>query len=131
VFAHVFYFHGLVRVSSWIACACLGLLIPQFADLGKGVLAWLSGKIAQYSYGIYLSHCSVFWLCFVFLHNANSVVRWSLCLILSIALPLILFHTVEEPMIKVGVKLAARALGRRPTAQENALETADSTAPVP
>ena len=61
--------------------------------------------VARYSYGIYLLHWSVIWTAFIFLHSAPILVQW-IVFAAGFALgPLLVYHAVEEPMIKFGNRL--------------------------
>lgn len=100
---------------------CLGLLIPLFKDIPWNRLQNISRIIARYSYGIYLSHFAIQLYCFndakfhpVFkiihqipplLHHSR-LVHWSIFLLLSVLMPILLYHLIEKPGICMGHKLA-------------------------
>src|SRR5262249_16747653 len=48
----------------WILCLVLGLLIPSFKEMTATPIRFIAGRIATYSYGIYLSHQFCIWLAF-------------------------------------------------------------------
>src|SRR5262249_9461485 len=52
-------------VIDWIASIVVGLAIPCFMEIRANWLRIVSGKIARYSYGIYLAHTPLIWLCFI------------------------------------------------------------------
>jgi peptidoglycan/LPS O-acetylase OafA/YrhL len=71
-----------------------------------------SYQIAKYSYGIYLTHSFALLLgpC---IFRGYSVTLSLVCeLIALIVLPLIAYHLIEHPMIRLGSRLAARADSR-------------------
>jgi peptidoglycan/LPS O-acetylase OafA/YrhL len=106
VFAEVSGLRGATMTSSWVACLLLGVAAPQFQELGSGCVRSLAEKIAKCSYGVYLSHCVVFWFAFVLLKNESFWLRSLLCAALSVILPLALYHVIEKPMIDAGVCVA-------------------------
>jgi peptidoglycan/LPS O-acetylase OafA/YrhL len=92
----------------WTLCLLLGVGIPFFGEIQTRWLRAISHRIATYSYGIYLSHQFCIW--FVADPMASSPL-WSRILVLTgmlIAIPIVLYHTIEKPMIKVGADLAER-----------------------
>jgi peptidoglycan/LPS O-acetylase OafA/YrhL len=94
--------------AGWVLCLILGLSIPYFAEIQTGWLRALSNRIATYSYGIYLSHQFCIW--FVS-DRLASFPLWSRSLVLISLLagiPIVLYHTVEKPMIRIGVDLAGK-----------------------
>ncbi|PYX87409.1 MAG: hypothetical protein DMG68_11915 [Acidobacteria bacterium] len=79
-------------------CLLLGLAIPLF----KEITFFLASRIASYSYGIYLAHSFCIWLAFVRLHS------WPLFIGLMVVSPVVLYHLVELPAIRLGSRLALR-----------------------
>jgi len=90
----------------WPVCVAIGYAVPLFRECPKGVISRSAGLLAQYSYGIYLSHLPLIWLCFVRWH-APAAVRWAVFLLLLGSVPPLLFHLLEHPMIQVGKRLSA------------------------
>jgi peptidoglycan/LPS O-acetylase OafA/YrhL len=68
----------------------------------------VSAFIAKYSFGVYLTHLQVIWLCFVILRGHSLVLQWTLLVTLSIGIPMLLYHLVEEPLIKAGGVVSRR-----------------------
>lgn len=94
-------------VEGWIFCLSLAFFYPWFRDStfwGSNV----ARLIARYSYGIYLSHVPIFWLCFIELKRLPILVQYLLMIVLSTSIPVAIFHTLENPLIKTGRKLAER-----------------------
>jgi peptidoglycan/LPS O-acetylase OafA/YrhL len=67
-----------------------------------------SETIAKYSYGIYLTHGLAMWIAFVRLAAYPLAVRWAVFVPLAVAAPVVAYHGLEEPLIRLGRKLAAR-----------------------
>jgi len=101
--------HGMAFRS--IFGLVLGLLIPMVQEIPWARVAALGQKVAQYSYGIYLTHMPVFFFSFHFMKGAPVPVQWSLAATLAVAMPVLLYHFVEHPMILVGKRVAAAARG--------------------
>ena len=86
----------------WAACLLLGLAIPFFKELPPGRVRQGAHLIAKYSYGIYLSHYFALWFAFIYAARAPLALRWCIFATLVVAVPVVMFHTIESPMIKLG-----------------------------
>lgn len=98
----------------WVLCLLLGLAIPFFGEIRTAWLRTISYRIATYSYGIYLSHQFCIWLVF---DELRWLPMWSRIVMLGgllIWVPILLYHGIEKPMIKVGAELAERWRPRQP-----------------
>lgn len=92
----------------WTLCLLLGFAIPYFGEIRTGWLRTVSNRIATYSYGIYLSHQFCIWLV---VDPLVSLPLWSRVLVLTgllVGIPIVLYHCIEKPMIKVGADLAEK-----------------------
>ena len=108
---HGFWWPGyLDLVNDWIFCVLAGLMVPLFSEITLGWLVTISKRIAQYSYGIYLSHVPVLWLCFKLLHLGSLALSAMLSLLLTALVSVVLFHWVEIPSIRFGKRLAAQLI---------------------
>jgi peptidoglycan/LPS O-acetylase OafA/YrhL len=87
------------------SCLTLGLLLPWFLDLSPSALTRFSHLVARYSFGIYLFHLPIMWLCFDKFANVPFVGRLTLLIFLSIVVPVLGYHALEEPMIRLGKTL--------------------------
>jgi peptidoglycan/LPS O-acetylase OafA/YrhL len=96
------------RFDEWAVCLALGLAIPVHAQISSHTLNAVSATIAKYSYGIYLTHFFVIWLAFEKLAGHSLALRIAVFVSLAAALPVILYHVIEEPMITLGKKVALR-----------------------
>lgn len=90
----------------WGASLILGFAIPIFSQLRAKWMVVPSHLMARYSYGVYLTHFFCIWLAFERLSNLPKIARLFVFVILFIGLPVLLYHLVEEPMIRMGKKLA-------------------------
>jgi hypothetical protein len=100
----------LAVLFSWIPsrrigaelCLLLGFMIPRFKEITFRPLMLVAGRIATYSYGIYLGHLFFIWYA---LTQHNS---WLLFWFLWVAVPALLYYFFERPAIDVGRKLATK-----------------------
>ncbi len=100
-------------VNDWVFCCVTGLAIPHFTSITSYWLNAISKRIAEYSYGIYLSHVPLLWLCFRKLHFGSVVASAILSVVLTGLVSILLYHVLEAPAIRFGKRLAAQ-LDRRP-----------------
>lgn len=98
-------------MMGWMTCLILGFSIPFFAEITNTFVRWASNRIATYSYGIYLSHQFCIWIAFGVLTAYSGWVKVPTLIVLLISIPIILYHTIEKPMIHVGVHLANSCAG--------------------
>lgn len=101
---------------AWVLCLVLGLAIPQFKTIPTSILRSAAALVAKYSYGIYLSHMPIMWFAFRYI-NAPKLVNYAIFLPLSAAVPVAMFHLIENPGIRVGVRLARRLSSPAPVRQ--------------
>jgi len=90
-------------------------MIPRFREIQLSWLRWISNRIATYSYGIYLSHQFAIWTAFGVLASHSLAVKIPVLVAMLVALPVLLYHAIEKPMIGVGGRLAARFSEQAPT----------------
>ena len=97
---------------NWISCAVLGLSLPYFKELQFQPLRKASHVVAKYSYGIYLTHITA-WMVFVHVLKGRPLpLRIASLAVLLVVPPVILYHLVEEPMIRLGSRLSRQLRGR-------------------
>jgi peptidoglycan/LPS O-acetylase OafA/YrhL len=91
----------LVIGSAWPASLILGATVPLFRELRPGWIrsAWI--------------HTAVFWIAFVLLKGMSPWAQAVLCAVLSVLLPVALYHAIERPLMNIGVRIASR-LARPP-----------------
>lgn len=102
--------------TGWGVCLLIGLAIPHFAILSANWLRKTVHWVAKYSYGIYLAHYFCLWIAFVKFGRMPWAVQWVICLALLIALPMGLYHLLEEPMIAQGGRTVDALFRRLPVA---------------
>jgi len=95
-------------VDDWLFCAATGLAIPCFEQVRGRWLNWPCKHIARYSYGIYLWHVPILWLCFVRIHTGSAVVSSALAILLTGCVSVVLYHVLEAPGIRLGKRIAGR-----------------------
>ena len=103
----------LCFVNDWVFCAAVGLTVPYFLEIRSRWLKWISKQIARYSYGIYVSHVPILWLCFVRLRVGSVVMSTALTVFLTALVSVLAYHCLEDPAIRVGKRVAARMVQRR------------------
>jgi peptidoglycan/LPS O-acetylase OafA/YrhL len=67
----------------------------------------MNKRIAQYSYGIYVSHVPILWLCFVKFHFASAVSA-VMSILLTTLVSIVLYHWLEDPAIRLGKRFATK-----------------------
>jgi peptidoglycan/LPS O-acetylase OafA/YrhL len=92
--------------KKWTTCLLLGLAVPFFSRISSPLLAAPSHFIAKYSYGIYLTHFFCIWFAFERLGNFSALVKIPVFIALSVGLPVLFYHLLEEPLIRVGKRVA-------------------------
>jgi len=93
-------------VKKWTACLFLGLAVPFFPRISASWLVVPSHFIAKYSYGIYLTHFFCIWFAFERLGKSPALVKIPVFVALAASLPALFYHLFEEPMIRVGKRVA-------------------------
>jgi len=99
---------GTGIVFGWLVCLLLGIALPHFLEVRSSRVRRVSHVIATYSYGVYLTHYFALWVAFGMLADRAAWLRWPIFLALCVGVPVLLFHTIEAPMIRVGARLAGR-----------------------
>ncbi len=108
--------------KGWIACLALGACSPFFAQISTSWLTEPSRLVAKYSYGIYLTHFFCIWLMFDRLHYVlPRTARLPLFAALMVLLPIAFYHFLEEPMTRLGKRVARRFERARETCHASGL----------
>jgi peptidoglycan/LPS O-acetylase OafA/YrhL len=100
-------------VNDWLFCAAAALAIPCFMQVRSRWLIWIGKRIARYSYGVYICHVPILWVCFVRLHVGSAAMSALLAILLTAVVSVLVYHGLEDPAIRVGKRVAARMVQRR------------------
>jgi len=101
--------------TGWFICFAIGVSMCLFREMRENPLTRLTNRIARYSYGIYLLHYFAIWFGFVVCRKLNLGLQIAIFASLLIFLSVLLYHTVEKPLIAAGVKVAERFTRREYT----------------
>lgn len=96
------------REPVMVSCLSLGLLIPIWAEPQSRYLRATGAWIAKYSYGIYLTHRIGMSIGFGYLADLPLLVQLLICIAITLALSVALYHALEAPAIRLGKYLAQR-----------------------
>ena len=110
----------------WLVSLTVASFIPLVRELPVSALTRGTHLIAKYSYGIYLSHVPVLDVAVRMMQHQPLWMRATVGIAGILLLPVILFHSLEQPMMQLGARFAARLAHRK-----QAVETLASTAPAP
>ncbi|HEY0481057.1 MAG TPA: acyltransferase [Kofleriaceae bacterium] len=111
--ATAFYLARPSLVHGWLCCLLIAASAVRICEPREGWWIRLCRRIARYSYGIYLAHFVLMWFAFDRLGGAPRAVQLAVFLVALVAVPVALYHAVEEPMIRLGRRAAARLRDRR------------------
>ncbi len=98
----------ILNLFGFAACLGVALTLPLAREPSWTAIRTGGHLNARYSYGIYLVHASCIWFAFDTLHDQPGAIQWLAFLASLIAASVILYHLVEQPMITLGTRLAAR-----------------------
>lgn len=101
---------GGATFKGMFVCLAVGLTVARFAEVRAGWLRTGGELIARYSYGIYITHMPCEWLAFVRLHDLPAAAQWFVFVVSAVALPVVLYHALEAPMINLGNRLVVARL---------------------
>ena len=101
--------HKPTNRKGWYVALVLGLALPFFHQLTLPWLVRASHEIAKYSYGIYLSHPFALVLGMYLLHQKPFAVQLGVELLTIVVVSVTSYHLLEEPLIQLGKRVAARA----------------------
>ena len=94
--------------TGWFICLAIGVGVCFFREMPENPLTFVSKRIARYSYGIYLLHYFAIWFGFVVCRGLHMGLQIAIFAGVLICLSVLLYHTVEEPLIAAGVRLSQR-----------------------
>ena len=109
-------------IRGWISSLLVAIIIPQFKEISATAARNVFKIVARYSYGIYLAHFVCIWVALQVCAPMPVWFQISVLFTTLTALPFVLYHLIEEPMIAVGARLAAgRSLAGLPAPQTAAV----------
>ena len=101
-------FHNEALRADAIAALLVGLAIPACREVKARRVTSVTHCIAQYSYGIYLSHLIAFWLAFLVLPlPARPLLQVSTGLAITVLVSVVCYHVIESPLIRTGKRISA------------------------
>ena len=109
----------------WLICMAIGMGATFFREVPENWFAGVAKRIARYSYGIYLLHYFAIWLAFVIFRERAAWIRIAIFVAVLVALPTLLYHTAEAPLIRSGVRLSRKLQPRRADAGGGAVSGAE------
>jgi peptidoglycan/LPS O-acetylase OafA/YrhL len=94
--------HDFPKPGMWLMCMLIGITAPFFKELRMPLLRKSSAWIARYSYGIYLVHIYGIWAGIHVMRHDPLWIRSIVMLTVAFGVPVLLYHGVESPMIRLG-----------------------------
>lgn len=91
--------------NDYLICLALAVGIPRFEQISSPALARVSHSIAKYSYGIYLTHFACLYVAFEHLGAQSFALQFVVFASLFVALPIVLYHGIEDPFIRLGKRI--------------------------
>jgi peptidoglycan/LPS O-acetylase OafA/YrhL len=99
-FLHYLAFGKIAYVlNDSLACVLAGATMGRSAHPGSAIVRQISATTAKYSYGIYLSHLPLMWLCF---RHGHTIRHFAVFVIAMLVVPPLAYHGLEHPMIQFG-----------------------------
>jgi peptidoglycan/LPS O-acetylase OafA/YrhL len=100
--------------TAWIFCLLLGLGINAFQDSKNKFINLFAGRVAMYSYGMYLLHVPVLYVVFMVMGIRNLSLGIMLFVVLTMIASIVTYHFLESPLIEIGQKVSSHPL-RKPS----------------
>jgi peptidoglycan/LPS O-acetylase OafA/YrhL len=98
--------------TGWFICFAIGLGVCLFRESPENLVTRAAERIARYSYGIYLLHYFAIWVGFAVCRRWNVGLQIAVFAAVLTFLSVLLYHTVEAPLITAGVRLSKKFMGR-------------------
>ena len=93
---------------AWWFCLVLGLGLPLFRQIRVASLNRLTAMVARYSYGVYLTHIPAICVGMYVLRAQPTLLRVGGFAVTFVTLPVLLYHGLERPSIRLGSRLAGK-----------------------
>jgi peptidoglycan/LPS O-acetylase OafA/YrhL len=97
------------REQGWIVCLIVGLAVQRFQEIQIAFWRRFAQITARYSYGIYVTHYFAIWLAFVYCAKLAKIAQWMIFAATLLALCPLLYHLIEEPMIRLGNRIIEKS----------------------
>jgi peptidoglycan/LPS O-acetylase OafA/YrhL len=94
-------------LPGWPLCLMLGVLIPFVRNASRSWITETGRVIAKYSYGIYMTHIPAIVIAFEWI-DVSYPVRCAVFVSLLVGFSYLAYHLIEDPGIRIGVKVANR-----------------------
>lgn len=101
---------------AWVLSLVLGLAAGLTRENSWTGLNRAAHWVAEYSYGIYLSHIVVFWVAIYVMADWSFAARAAVLAITSVGVPVICYRYVEQPLMRYGAVVAQRLRPVEPAA---------------
>ncbi len=98
--------------TGWFICFTIGLGVCLFREMRENPLTRVAQGIARYSYGIYLLHYLAICIGFVVCRSLNVGVQIAIFAAVLVSLSVLLYHTVEAPLIAAGINVSKKLMHR-------------------
>jgi peptidoglycan/LPS O-acetylase OafA/YrhL len=85
----------------WLLGLALGMMIPFFRDIKSPWIAKPAKSVADYSYGIYLTHANLLRIWFHGIHAQRSI-QIAGFVVTAVLVPIALYHAIEFPIMEWG-----------------------------
>ena len=93
----------------WVLALAVGLLLPLFRQMRSQWAIRTSHTVAKYSYGVYLVHPFALVLGVYLLPGRPFALQLGVALLTTAAGAITAYHLIEQPLIDLGARVAARA----------------------
>lgn len=111
----------------WPLAIAIGIAIPFVKNLDDSIFVRAAHVVCTYSYGIYLIHLPLLAWTLLRMNGVPLPLRYATFAIGIVLIPALLYHLLEQPMIRLGARIAS---GRSAT-QPHPEEALASAAPAP
>ena len=101
--------------AAWAVCLLTAATAPFMRQSRNAFVSRLIGLVAQHSYALYLSHYFCLWLAFR-ANQLQAYLQWTIFAVTIVALPALLYRTIELPMIRIGRRFSDTAAEFLPAA---------------
>jgi len=95
-------------ISDWLFCLATGLVLPYCREIPYRFLKEASKLLAKYSYGVYLWHMPVIWLCVTKLPTGSRLLMFAASVTLTVVVSVATYHWIEHPGIEWSKRITSR-----------------------